>query len=73
MRVMIGSCLAVLLSGLAVAQEATPQLSETERLRLQVASLQQQLASLNGQLEVCRIEGAHPGYRFDSVKGLVTK
>lgn len=50
-----------------------PRLSEVELLRLQVVALQQQVASLNGSLEACRIEVTHPGFRFDPAKGLVKK
>lgn len=74
-RLLGGLSVALLLATAAFAQttDETPRLTEVEALRLQVASLQSQVMALNMTLEGCRVEVAHPGYKFDPSKGLVKK
>lgn len=69
----VTALLVALVLALTLSAQSDAQLTETELLRLQVVALQQQVASVNGALESCRIELAHPGYRFDPAKGLVKK
>ena len=70
-RLAIRFSVAFLLSATLVAAQVGEQLTEGERLRLQVAALQQQVAVLAYTLEVCRIEQAHPGHTFTPGTGLV--
>lgn len=61
-------------TGNATGEFATRDtLSQVETLRLQIVALQQTIVSLSAAVETCRIEVAHPGYRYDASKGLVKK
>jgi hypothetical protein len=45
------------------AQEKAPAISEVTKLKLEVAALKQQLALVNGQLQVCTAQSAPETYK----------